>query len=189
MKADLQILGVTLNLSSRLRRRRLVLLVYAILSALFYLSWRGDKCTLTGIYLTIVVQLVNQYFFGGVTAGGLIRPFSKHIRPVFLHEGQPPQSRIDRWFWRRAPREKDLQTDERDEIRRDHAHYLAYKVIIGLVALLFLLIYLAKEAPFPGSFVVPFDWALGVALLTVLLAQTLPQAILLWTAPDLEPEA
>jgi hypothetical protein len=188
MNAELQLLGVRLNFSSRSRRRGLVVLVYVVLGTFFYLSWRVDRCAGTGIYLVFFIQLVNQYFFGGVVAGGLIRPFSKHTRPVFLQEGPPPQSRIDRWFWRRAPRMKDLQSDERDEIRRDRAHYLAYKVMSGFVAILFLLLYFIKERPFLGSIAVPFDWALGTALLAVLLAQTLPQAILLWTEPDMEEE-
>jgi hypothetical protein len=81
--------------------------------------------------------------------------------------------------------------DEREMHRRDHAHFRAYYVLgIGLVAALFAGFF---ADPNPITPVLPlalraFLIKLPQMLLmdTILLYITLPQAILLWTEPDME---
>ena len=83
--------------------------------------------------------------------------------------------------------------DEREMHRRDHAHYLAYYFLgYGLIGALFAGSF---QGPNPISPVLPlalraFLVQLPKLLLwaTFFLYVTLPQAILLWTEPDLEEE-
>ena len=82
--------------------------------------------------------------------------------------------------------------DERETNRRDHAHYVAYySLSYGLIAVVFAA-YL--RGPNPVTLLLPqafreFLTQLPYIMLvaTGILYITLPQAILLWTEPDLEP--
>jgi hypothetical protein len=104
---------------------------------------------------------------------------------MWFRDDPPPASRIDRWFWRRSPSRKDLQSDERDERRRDWAHYVAYRVLSLSTYIVWGLFAIVRMGPL-GTFGIPFDFALLAALAVAVLAMTLPQAILLWTEPDME---
>ena len=83
--------------------------------------------------------------------------------------------------------------DEREMHRRDHAHYLAYYFVgYGLIAALF-----AGGFRGPNPITPHLPLALRALLVqlplvllwaTFFLYATLPQAILLWTEPDLEDE-
>ncbi len=83
--------------------------------------------------------------------------------------------------------------DEREMYRRDHAHYLAYYVVgMSLIGAIFAGSF---QGPNPISPVLPlalraFLVQLPHVLLwaTFFLYVTLPQAILLWTEPDMEEE-
>ncbi len=80
--------------------------------------------------------------------------------------------------------------DEREMHRRDHAHFRAYRFFL-FVAFCALLLRSAGQSN-PNTSSVP--WALRASLATpnflavsaFLLYLTLPQAILLWTEPDME---
>jgi len=135
------------------------------------------------------VFLANRFVFGGRSTRGLVQPFSPDLRPIWFKDDPPPSSAIDRWFWRRSPSRKDLQTDERDERRRDRAHYLAYRVLAFLTMLVWLLFAIVRKGPQGSSFGISFDFALFASVAAAMLAMTLPQAILLWTEPDMEAEA
>jgi len=81
--------------------------------------------------------------------------------------------------------------DEREMVRRDHAHYLAYYAV-GM-SLIVAIIAGSFQGPPPSgllkplalrAFLVPLPKVLLWA--TFFLYLTLPQAILLWTEPDME---
>jgi hypothetical protein len=129
---------------------------------------------------------VNRFAFGGLSTRGLVRPFSSDIRPIWFKDDPPPSSAIDRWFWRRSPSRNDLQTDERENGRRDRAHYLAYRALSLSTYVVFALFAIVRNGPVFGTSGLPFDFALMAALAVAMLAMTLPQAILLWTEPDME---
>jgi len=186
MRARLTVFGFRLDVRSRLRRRVLVIVVYLALAAMLSASLRWAPWTLGNVGFFLVIALVNWMVFGGLTTRGLVPPFSPDIRPLWVKDDQPPESRIDRWFWRRSPARKDLQTDERDDRRRDRAHYLAYRFVTWLTMVVWFLFVTVHAGPVFGTKGLPFDFALLVALAVAMLAQTLPQAILLWTEPDME---
>jgi len=188
MRSDLVIFGSHINLARRSRRRWLVLLLLLFTVVLVAVSWKFDRWRGTGGFLCFLTVVMNRYLLGGLQAGGLVKPFSKSYRPIWLSSDPPPQSRIDRWFWSRAPSAKDIESDEREDFERDRAHRISYRVLWILMGIVCFLIYLTREGtPFGGA-QFSIDWALGVALVGVMLSATLPQAILLWTEPDMEDE-
>jgi hypothetical protein len=84
--------------------------------------------------------------------------------------------------------------DEREMHRRDHAHFRAYWFIgYGVIAPLFAGYFAGPNPITPllplamRAFLIHLPQMLIVA--TFILYLTLPQAILLWTEPDLEPES
>jgi hypothetical protein len=187
MRTDLKIAGYKLNMRSRGRRRALVILVYLLLSAMLGASPRWAPSILgSALWFVLLVALINRMIFGGQTARGLVRPFSSGIRPLWFRDDPPRDSSIDRWFWRRSPSRKDLQTDERDDRRRDRAHFLAYRILAFLTMLVWALFASVRLGPLFGTKGLSFDFALMVAVGVAMLALTLPQAILLWTEPDME---
>lgn len=84
------------------------------------------------------------------------------------------------------------QADEREMHRRDHAHFRAYQ-FFGFVLMGMLLLRSFSE---PNPIAPPLPLALrgilaqpnALAISAFLLYITLPQAILLWTEPDMDPE-
>lgn len=97
----------------------------------------------------------------------------------------------------------DMRTrgDEREMHRRDHAHFRAYRVLgYFLLGSVFIGALFAGYFGGPNLIMTVAPWALRGFLMqlpnvllmaTVLLYATLPQAILLWTEPDMDvnPEA
>jgi hypothetical protein len=84
------------------------------------------------------------------------------------------------------------RADEREMHRREHAHFRAYRFLgYGLVAALFAGYFRGPNPITPllplalRAFLMDLPQMLVVA--TVILYVTLPQAILLWTEPDMEP--
>jgi apolipoprotein N-acyltransferase len=189
MKSELKVAGFKLDMRSRRRRRVLVVVVYLVLSAIISAAFLWAPSILENVgLLLILVGLTNQLVFGGLTPRGLVRPFSSAVRPLWFRDDPPPDSVIDRWFWRRSPSRKDLQTDERDDRRRDRALSVSYGVLSFSTYLVWVLFAMVRMGPVFYTKGVPFDFALLVALAVVMLAMTLPQAILLWTEPDMEAE-
>jgi len=90
--------------------------------------------------------------------------------------------------------------DEREMRRRDHAHFMAYRVFAYLLAGYVLIALFAGYFGGPNLIMTLAPLALRgfltqlpnvLVIATVLLYATLPQAILLWTEPDMDvtPEA
>ena len=122
------------------------------------------------VAVLIPVLYMVSIAMGGVKAGGLVRPFSRFYdttasTPEFLRTPSCP-------------------VDERDLRVRNQAHYTAYSVMraLGLICTLVIVA------------VVVLDPRRLVALVAFLLypayalLMSLPQAVLLWTEPDPEPE-
>ncbi|MGA2887971.1 MAG: hypothetical protein ABSE51_07955 [Terracidiphilus sp.] len=87
---------------------------------------------------------------------------------------------------------KDSRNDERELHQRDHAHYQAYRTLIVGLAVLWLMSIgmLLGPKPHPPAFgPIPANMILyGFVMTLLVVSLTLPQAILLWTEPDMEEE-
>ena len=159
MKTELLILGKHINVASQARRRRLVVLIYAGLTALVVLwfSFLG-KSPMGWLIVLAAYRLVARFLGGRLSKGGLIPPV-------------------------------DIG-DERELNRRDHAYFRAYwswdlALIPALLATGF------RINPMPSSWNPALVAALRQLPFMLLVAAgilyyTLPQAILLWTEPDME---
>jgi hypothetical protein len=184
MNSTINLFGLHVSMERRSRRRALVVCLYILLAALFVFSWRAKHEF--DVLLIFFIPFFNKFFFGGGPyAGGLVAPFTK-VQPIWLCSDPPPQSRIDRWFWARAPRAKDIASDERDRARRDRAHMRSHVVLGFVLYLSFSALWLHREGPIWGEHLISDNWAFGLIIIGVVLSQTLPQAILLWTEPDME---
>jgi hypothetical protein len=190
MRAELAFFGATLDMAPRRRRRTLVVAIYAALAALmaalwYFTHWRG-----TGSYLVWAALLACRLFLGGHTSRGLIKPFN----------GKAPQQPVTpspllllklRIYPTVMPSDdRSFQNDERELTQRDRVHYLAYQAIgLGVIVVWFLASLRTVKPAMTDWIPMPAD-QLYFSLLTIvlLLFMTLPQAILLWTEPDMEEE-
>lgn len=188
MRAELVLMGKRVDMAPRASRRTLVVLIYAGLAALMAGLWRLDTWHVTGVYLVFATIFVNKFFLGGYAFGGLIKPFSGK---------EPARAAPNRAFlmlalhvYRPAPEESEYRNDERELRQRDHAHYQAYQAITVALAAIWLLTNWKLNAKRLLAWVpVSADVLLyGLVLATIVVAITLPQAILLWTEPDMEAE-
>lgn len=189
MRAELMVLGKSVDLSQRAHRRALVIVIYAklliLLGVLAWLCHVSDAWRIGGVYLVFLTLLLNRFLLGGYARGGLIRNFSNRepqatTPPPFVLLGLYLRvSNVSDGHWR---------NDERELQRRDRAHYQAYQATAVLLALLWLLSgWSSATSSALGWMHVSLQAALStIALGAVLLAITLPQAILLWTEPDME---
>lgn len=191
MNAELVLFGMRVNMAQRHRRRTLVIAIYAALTALmttlwFFSHWRG-----TGVYVFWAAMLVCRLFLGGYYSGGLVKPFSGKAPkrssmppPLLLLKlrGYQPVLAADDGAYR---------NDERELHQRDHAHYLAYQAIGVAVLVPWLLssTRIIHSARFPWNAMTADEMYYGFLMAALTLFLTLPQAILLWTEPDMEREA
>jgi hypothetical protein len=164
MKTDLVFLGRHINIASRTRRRWLVALIYAAITLLAF-AWsffffRRSTPILGSLIIIAIVFVINS-LGGRNEKGGLLPPFEI--------------------------------ADERELHRRDHAHYLAYRfwdlslLPALLAAALKSLLLPVISSPALRSLLIQLPYGLLVA--AGVLYYTLPQAILLCSEPDMEPEA
>jgi len=178
-------------MASRGRRRRLVLIFYSAFAALVSAAWAIDPSGYGGAYFTIEFTIFVGPLLGGYLCGwfkpfniGLVTPFGGN--EVLRYSARKNRSALSKAFY---PKEgfPDIRNDERELIRRDHVHFLAYRALGGLVGLAFLIEFLSSS-PLSGMI------ATGVAHRAIyillqagyILALTLPAAIVLWTEPDME---
>jgi hypothetical protein len=192
MRAELMVLGKPVDLSQRSHRRVLVLCIYAtlllLICALVWLSQISPAWRIGGVYIVFFALLLNRFLLGGYARGGLIRSFTnQEPRPAT----PPPYIPLGLYLRLSNISDRDWQNDERELQLRDHAHYQAYQAIAVLLAVLWLVSgWSASTSSMLAWLHVPIQAALStLALSAVLLAITLPQAILLWTEPDMpEPD-
>ena len=191
MRTELVLFGRHFKMASRGRRRRLVLLFYSAFAALVSAAWVIDPSGYGGAYFTIDFTIFVGPLLGGYLCGwfkpfniGLVTPFGGN--EVLRYSARKNRSALSKAFY---PKEgfPDIRNDERELIRRDHVHFLAYRALGGLVGLAFLIEFLSSS-PLSGMI------ATGVAHRAIyillqagyILALTLPAAIVLWTEPDME---
>lgn len=187
MRAELVLMGRRVDMAPRMNRRTLVVSIYGGLAALMIGFWFVDRWQVTGIYLIVATYLVNRLFLGGYNFGGLIKPFSGKA-PRRLDD-PPPFLLLALRVYRPEPNEdREYSNDERELGQRDRAHYLAYQAVAASLPVIWLAANWSVHAPrllkwLPIS---AAELVCGLALAVALVAVTLPQAILLWTEPDME---
>jgi hypothetical protein len=164
MLANRTIMGISMN--RRHNRRWLVMAMYLLLAVLFAtVVYRHDWLLFLFFPVVLVVNplLFGEFLFWGKKYGGLVKPFHS---------------------------DREQPNDERELAARDRAHYRAY----GWVLISFFLILLIGGDWFPERPRYNMSPAQFLYLIQSLvwgawtLAMTLPQAILLWTEPDIESE-
>lgn len=175
-----------LSMETRSARRRLVVVVYALLAALLAGGWFLDQFHVTGPYLYYAAWFIGYFVFGGVGPRGLIKPFTgKGPR------NQPMPSNLMELHLAATgalprPEPSEYRNDERELHLRDRAHYRAYGVLFTVFAPIWLI---ALWTPRLISPALALHLVLLLATAGFLMAITLPQAIILWTEPDMVAEA
>lgn len=161
MKTEVILFGQHVSIATRRRRRLLVTLLYSACAALVVAVWFP------------VFRLQDAWAFIILVAFGLIAKFlgGRHEQGGII----PP---VD-------------CGDERELHRRDHAYFLAHWWWdLTLLPAIFAAGYRFKGIPATlNPDLRTFLYQLPVALLVAsgILYYTLPQAILLWTEPDIDP--
>lgn len=163
-------------------RRAVVVGYYSFFAALvvFQILFRGPEKYDRLLPLTFYAAAL----LGGLTMNGPVRVFTQWQRnikngsaygidPVRLNPFGTP------------PRPSDSAYDERDIAARDHAHYLGYSALRWTV-IVFLVLGIFIVIDWPSARVAQLLLFLSVPFCIVFLS--LPQAILLWTEPDLDPD-
>jgi hypothetical protein len=188
MNAELVLLGKRVDMSRRSRRRALVVAIYAALTILLALLWVWTGWRGTGAYAIWAVILACRFFLGGYYRGGLVKPFV--YRKPMNADAPPPLLALKLRVYRPVldTDEDGFRNDERELSQRDHSHYLAYQAVGCMVAVEAFVASMRMLSPKLQAWMgMPADQMYyGFALVTLTLFLTLPQAILLWTEPDLE---
>lgn len=173
-----------LSLETRSARRRLVVAVYAILAALIAGAWFIDQFHTSAKYVYFAAFFVGYFIFGGTGPYGLIKPFTgkgPRNRPM-------PSSLVELQLALTGalqPEDSQFRNDERELHLRDRAHYRAYQVVFVLFAPIWLITLWTPRIISPS---LEIHLVLLLATAAILAAITLPQALILWTEPDMDPE-
>jgi hypothetical protein len=199
MKSELVLFGKHINMASRSRRRRLVVVFYGVLGALLVASWLMGS-HIGGGFITIefvlfVGPILGGYFarVSGISGGrGLVEPFE--AQKVLKYPKSATILRPATLLRPVVDDDPELRRDERSLRRRDYAHYVSHGYLRTVLSVAFILEFL-NHSPLhedlenmgmsTGSVdrVVYFLLQIGY-----ILCMTLPQCILLWTEPDMEME-
>jgi len=165
MLVNRRLWGVSMN--PRRNRRFLVLAMYLFIAFPLWVAIQRHNSGIAAFSVLGIVGLINQFIFGnfmfwGKKYGGILKPF------------------------RRDP---ERPNDERELSARDAAHFSAYS---SVELLLFTILILPEVLPVrllehvsPSELLFYTRTSLW-GLLAV--SMTLPQAILLWSEPDVENE-
>jgi hypothetical protein len=189
MNAELFLLGKRIDMAPRGRRHALVVLIYSGLAAAITGLWFLDRLHTSAPYLIFATFAINRFFLGGYSFGGLIKPFSG--KPPRKSAAPPPFILLSLHMYSIEPGESQYRNDEREIKQRNGAVYKAYQFLIIVLIFLWLLMNFHTNIPrLLERLSLPIDQLLYcLATASIVLAFTLPQAILLWTEPDMEPEA
>ena len=197
MRTELVLFGKHFNMASHVRRRRLVLAVYAGFATLMLVGWFIDRWHLWGACLVIFgTSYVRRLVLGGYGAEGkgLLKPFlGNEVHARYVRDPYSFWSRMCNWTIPGVANEREFCNDEREMHIRDNAHEVAYRRLGMLVIYIFMVEYVKNAALpllsglgiiFPTSF---FDELIyGMVIAASILVQSLPQTILLWNEPDME---
>jgi hypothetical protein len=162
MNTEYAVGNIRIHFELQARRRWLVALFYAVVAALGFAPYSAHVDTLTGWIVSGCVLLFGALFL------------------VFSWIAGDPR----------------IRGDEREMHRRDHAHYLAYRILLYSFLAVFICYFVAiptvhhLQGSNPGFLPVLLR---GSSLRQVFLSMavgavigSLPQAVLLWTEPDME---
>jgi hypothetical protein len=197
MRTELILFGNHINMASRARRRRLVIAVYTAFAALMLAGWFLDRWRLWGALIIIVfVPKASSMVFGGygVWSKGMLKPFlGNEIHSRYIKNPNSSWSRLCKLNVPQVTDERAFLSDEREVRRRDSAHEMAYRWL-GAFVIFTLLIACIKNLVAPvlnrAGITVPassFDLLIyGLLIASFIFFITLPQAVLLWTEPEME---
>ena len=188
MNAELVLGGKVIDMAARERRRMLVVGIYAAFAAGMAGCWFVDRWETTAVYFIFATLVVNRFLLGGYALGGLIKPFGGK-RPKRL-DMPPPFVLLALRVYQMPPGEEHFRSDEREIEQRNGAVYKAYGVMLLVLVFVWLAVNFNLHLPrLMERLGVPMANVLyGMATAVVVLGLTLPQAILLWTEPDMEGE-
>ena len=188
MRAELVLMGKRVDMASRDRRRILVVLIYATMAATVTAMWFVDRWHTSGSYLFWLMLLICRLFLGGYYRGGLVKPFNN--KPPRETLRPHPFLALGLRVWNPIPPDNDraFLNDERELQQRDHAHYQAYQVIGLALVIPWFASYLRMLKPswLAWGAMSADQVYFGLTFAILLLFFTLPQAILLWSEPDME---
>ncbi len=160
MKTEPVLLGKYLNIATRAQRRWLVAVVYTWL-ALFLVAW-------------FYCYAISFYGYAKTLASLCLVLFMVPLLAFFFITGDTL-----------------ARGDEREMHRRDHAHFMAFRSLGPVITAALLATFYrgpntitSASGPLLRAILYNLPYALMMAALS--LYCTLPQAILLWTEPDME---
>jgi hypothetical protein len=187
MNAELIVFGRRVDMAQRRRRRLLVVAVYAALGVLMAVLWYFTHWRGTGVYLFWAALLACRLFLGGYYKGGLVKPFKTPRPEKWSMPSGVLELKLRVYLPAVGDEESAWRNDERELHQRDHAHYLAYQALgIAVVIPWFLASLRVLRANFFGMSAMTADQVYyALLMIALLLFLTLPQAILLWTEPDM----
>jgi len=165
MLVDRRIFGFSMN--RRRNRRWLVVSLCICIAALCVMVFL-NRVSGMAMFLTIIV-VINPFVFGefmfwGKKRGGILKPFEPTFEPT-----------------------SEQANDERELGARDLAHFHAYRrITMLLVCIAVLPEYLSRKHVSLAE-LLPLTQKLLWVLVAI--ALTLPQAMLLWSEPDIETES
>jgi hypothetical protein len=197
MKTKLVLFGKHFDMAPRRHRRWLVAVFYGIFSALLLANWLMGSQTKGGS-LTIWFTLLLGPILGGYFAGssnlfgraGLVEPFI--VRKTLKYSESASILRPASLLHPVLDNDPELRTDERLLHRRDYAHYVSYRFLGTVFLAGFILEYFNNSSLRGGLLSIGLSSSsvnsIVYCLLQIgyILSMTLPQAILLWTEPDME---
>jgi hypothetical protein len=185
MNAELIFFGKRVDMAERQRRRVLVVAIYAAMAVFLAIAFSSHHWEGMSPYVIWTVILICRLFLGGYYPGGLIKPFNEKASK--RKETSSLQLLRLRVFPSTLTADGEYENDERELNQRGQAHYLAYRVL-GLSLLVpWAVSSFFGESRFSGTYAVIANHVCSAMLLTLLLLfLTLPQAILLWTEPDMD---
>jgi hypothetical protein len=189
MNAELVLLGKRIDMAPRARRRMLVVLIYVGIGAAMTGFWFLDRWHTSSAYLILATIPINRFFLGGYNFGGLIKPFNG--KAPRRNQTPPSSLSLVLRIYRPEPDEREYRNDEREADLSRQAHYRAYPVLsLAMIAMWLVTNFHANIPRLLTRLSIPVDPLLyGLTTASVVVAFTLPQAILLWTEPDMETEA
>ena len=200
MRTKLELFGMRIDLATQARRRRLVVVFYGACVWLLVANWVMGSHTgggwFTIIFTLMVGPLLGGYFasVSGISGGrGLVEPFRP--TPVLVYPKSTSIFEPSTLLHPVVDKDPELRVDERALRRRDYAHYVSHGFLSGVVAVGFILEYLSNS-DLLGDFarIGLNDRSVNRIVYCLLqmgyiASMTLPQAVLIWTEPDMEPEA
>jgi len=154
--------------------------------------WQIVSSTLILFSASYVSRLVLGGY--GTEGRGMVKPFlGNEVRARYTKNPNSYWSRLCRLTIPNVADEREFCSDEREMRRRDGAHEVAYRRL-GMVVITAFLVAYFKNAALPlllkDGTVLPsvfFDQLIyGLLIVAFILFLSLPQAILLWTEPDME---